>query len=167
MQKKGIYKEFFDEIIPLSIFALKVYPNTYKVKPILGNQGYDAIVTDTHGKFIEYIELTFPHDGQRNAKDAKLIVSRGIGECHGDSPGEDIERLWQFIQKTCLEKAKKDYSNCTLVIVIDFLPPSKQNRRLYSQKINQVKTRVQSISFKAKRVFLLLLEQHKIFKIHG
>lgn len=167
MQKKGIYKEFFDEIIPLSIFALKVYPNTYKVKPILGNQGYDAIVTDTHGKFIEYIELTFPHDGQRNAKNAKLIVSRGYGKCDVYSPGEDIERLFPFIQKTCLEKAKKDYSKHTLVIVIDFLPPSNQDRRLYLQKINQVKTLVQSTSFKAKRVFLLLLEQHKIIEIHG
>lgn len=167
MQKKGIYKEFFDEIIPLSIFALKVYPNTYKVKPILGNQGYDAIVTDTHGKFIEYIELTFPHDGQRNAEDAKLIASRDYGNIHVYSPGEDIERLCQFIQKTCLAKAEKDYSNCTLVIVIAFLPPSKQHHRLYSQKINQVKTLVQSISFKAKRVFLLLLEQHKIVQVYG
>lgn len=167
IQKKGIYKEFFDEIIPLSIFALKIYPNTYKIKPILGNQAYDAIVTDTHGKFIEYIELTFPHDGQRDAKDAKLIISRGYGKCHVYSPGEDIERLCQFIQKTCSEKAKKNYSNCTLVIVIAFLPPSKQDHRLYSQKINQVETLVQSISFKAKRVFLLLLEQYKILKVHG
>lgn len=63
MQKKGIYKEFFDELIPLSIFALK--------------------------------------------------VSRGYGNCHVYSPGEDIERLCQFIQKTCLEKAEKDYCNYT------------------------------------------------------
>lgn len=167
IQKKGIYKEFFDEISPLSIFALKIYPNRYKIKPILGNQGYDAVVTDNHGNFIEYVELTFPHDGQRDAKDAKLIVLRGYGKCHAYSPGEDIERLCQFIQKTCSEKAKKDYSNCTLVIVIAFLPPSRQGPRLYSQKINQVVTLVLAIPFKAKSVFLLLLEQRKILKVHG
>jgi hypothetical protein len=47
IQRKGIYNVFIKEIIPLSIFALKAYSNTHRVEPILGNQGYDAIVRDT------------------------------------------------------------------------------------------------------------------------
>ncbi|HBR16494.1 MAG TPA: hypothetical protein DD725_02630 [Deltaproteobacteria bacterium] len=47
IQRKGIYNIFIKEIVPLSIFALKAYPNTYSVQPILGNQGYDAIVRDS------------------------------------------------------------------------------------------------------------------------
>ena len=46
MQKKGLHKEFLDEIAPLCAFAELEYPDTYKVSPIIGNQGYDAIVYD-------------------------------------------------------------------------------------------------------------------------
>jgi len=167
IQRQGIYNVFIKEIIPLSIFALKTYPNTCRVEPILGNQGYDAIVRDTHGNIIDYVELTFPDDWESEAKDAKLVVSRGYGKCDVYAPGEDIERLCKFIQDVCLKKAKKDYSNCTLVIVIAFWGPSKQFRNLYSREIRKVITHVQSVSFKAKRVFLLLLEQHKILKVYG
>ena len=167
IQRKGIYNVFIKEIVPLSIFALKVYPNTCRVEPKLGNQDYDAIVRDTYGKIIDYVELTFPGDWEDEAKDAKLIVSRGYGKYHGYSPGEDIERLGKFIQAVCLKKSKMDYSNRTLVIVIAFLTPSKQHRLLYSRKIREILTQVRSISFKAKRVFLLLLEQHKILKVYG
>ncbi len=169
IQRKGIYNVFIKEIVPLSIFALKAYPNTCYVEPILSNQAYDAIVRDTHGHIIDYVELTFPDDWEAEAKDAKLIVSLEYGKCDVYPPGEDIERLCKFIQYVCLKKAKNDYSNCTLVIVIiviDFWPAPKQFRHLYSHKIKQVLTQVQSISFKAKRVFLLLLEQHKIFKVY-
>jgi hypothetical protein len=167
IQRKGIYNVFIKEIVPLSIFALKAYPNTCRVEPRLGNQDYDTIVRDTHGNIIDYVELTFPGDWEDEAKDAKLIVSRGYGKYHGYSPGQDIERLSKFIRAACLKKAKNDYSNRTLVVVIAFLTPSKQHRLLYSRKIKQILTQLRSISFKAKRVFLLLLEQHKILEVYG
>ena len=167
IQRKGIYNVFIKEIVPLSVFALRAYSNTCRVEPKLGNQDYDAIVRDAHGNIIDYVELTFPGDWKAEAKDAKLIVSRGYGKYHGYSPGEDVERLRKFIQAICLKKAKKDYSNRTLVIVIAFLTPSKQFRLLYSRKMRQILTQVQSISFKAKRVFLLLVEQHKILEVYG
>lgn len=167
IQRKGIYNVFIKEIVPLSIFALKAYPNTCLVEPQLGNQGYDAIIRDSHGNIIDYIELTFPDDWEAEAKDAKLVVSQGVGTCDVYSPGEDIDRLCKFIQDVCLKKAKNDYSDCTLVIVIAFCPPFKQFHSLYSRKIRQVLTQVQSFSFKAKRVFLLLLEQQKILKVYG
>ncbi|MBI5675775.1 MAG: hypothetical protein HZC48_08145 [Nitrospirae bacterium] len=163
--RKGIYNYFIKEIVPLSIFALKAYPNSYRVELIHGNQRYDAIVRDSCGNVIDYVELTFPDDWKAEANDAKLIVSRGYGKFDSHSPGEDIDRLGKFIHDVCLKKAKKDYSDCSLVIVIAFWPPSERERHLYSRKIRQILTQVQSISFKAKRVFLLLLEQHKILKV--
>jgi len=33
--KKGLYKEFLDEMVPLSIFAQKFYPENYEIQPIL------------------------------------------------------------------------------------------------------------------------------------
>jgi len=167
IQRKGIYNVFIKEIIPLSIFALKAYPNTYRVEPMLGNQGYDAIVRDTHGNVIDYVELTFPGNWEAEAKDAKLVISRGIGKGDMYPPGENVDRLYKFIQKTCEAKSKKDYSNCTLVIVLDFTQPSKQHRRLYLQKIRKVLAQLQSISFKSKRVFLLILPFRKVLKVYG
>jgi hypothetical protein len=110
---------------------------------------------------------TFPGDWEAEAKDAKLAVSQGYGKCDVYSPGEDVDRLCKFIQKTCESKAKKDYSNCTLVIVIGFTQPSKQHRRLYLQKIRKILAQLQSISFKAKSVFLLILPFRKVLKVYG
>ncbi|MBM4331464.1 MAG: hypothetical protein FJ117_09635 [Deltaproteobacteria bacterium] len=165
IQRKGLYNVFIKEIVPLSVFALKAYENSCTVQPVLGNQGYDAIVKDNNGNIVEYIELTFPDDWKSEAEDAKLVVSQGYGQTDVFSPGADIDRLSTFIQDICMKKSQKDYSGCTLVIVIDFWPVSKQFCSLYSQKIKEVIARVQAFSFKAKRVFLLLLEQHKIIRI--
>jgi hypothetical protein len=95
-----------------------------------------------------------------------LLYRGGYGNTDVYEPGEDVERLSNFLQAVCLKKAMKDYSDCTLVIVIDFLPIHKKFRALYTKKIQQLLDQVQSISFKAKRVFLLLLEQHKIYKVY-
>ena len=165
IQRKGLYNVFIKEIVPLSVFALKAYENSCSVQPILGNQGYDAIVKDTEGNIIDFVELTFPDDWKSEAEDANRVVSRGYGNTDVFNPGEDIDRLSIFIQDICLKKAQKDYSDCTLVIVIEFWPISKQFRALYSRKIQEVITNVQAFSFKAKRVFLLLLEQHEIIRI--
>jgi hypothetical protein len=166
IQRKGLYNVFIKEIVPLSIFSLKAYPNSWRVEPVLGNQGYDAIVRDQQGNIVDYVELTFPDDWEAESRDAKLISSRGYGACDVSAPGADVERLYKFIQAVCLKKAQKDYSNCTLVIVIAFWPPPKQFRALYMRKVRAAVNQVRTFSFKAKRVFLLLLEQHKIIEVH-
>jgi hypothetical protein len=165
IQRRGLYNVFIKEIVPLSVFALKIYDNSYTVEPILGNQGYDAIVKDKGGNIIDYVELTFPDDWKSEAEDANLVVSRGGGKTNVFSPGDDIDGLSKFIHDICLKKAQKDYSDCTLVIVIDFWPVSKQFRKLYSRKIKEVTKNIQAFAFKAKRVYLLLLEQHKVITI--
>jgi hypothetical protein len=167
MRRKGLYNVFIKEIVPLSVFALKAYPNSHRVQPVLGNQGYDAIIKDMEGKIVDFVELTFPDDWKAEAVDANLTISRGYGKCDVFNPGDDIDRLFKFIQHVCLKKAGIDYSDCTLVIVINFLPAPKQFRKLYSQKIQQLLTNVESTSFTAKRVCLLLLEQHKIIGMNN
>ncbi len=165
IQRRGLYNVFIKEIVPLSVFALKKYENSCTVEPVLGNQGYDAIVKDDRGNIIDFVELTFPDDWKSEAEDAKLIVTRGHGKTDVFSPGGDIDRLSKFIHDICVKKAQKDYSDCTLVIVIDFWPVSNQFRTLYSQKIQEVTKNIQAVAFKAKRVCLLLLEQHKVITI--
>ena len=38
--KKGLYKQFQEEIMPLSLYGIIKYPPTYTIQPVLGNQGF-------------------------------------------------------------------------------------------------------------------------------
>jgi hypothetical protein len=49
--------------MPLGSFSVWAYPENYKIKPILGNQGYDALVYNDKGQEVDRVEITRPHDG--------------------------------------------------------------------------------------------------------
>jgi len=86
MRRVGLYKVFTDEIIPLSLFALRVYPTTYSVQPVIGNQGYDALVKNKRGRIVDHLEITWPQYGKRKSDDALMIVRRGYGDIDVYSP---------------------------------------------------------------------------------
>lgn len=157
LQKKGLHKEFLDELIPLSSFAILAYPNSYQVRPVLGNQGYDAIVVDENGNEMDRVEITAPHDGKAASDDAKLVVNRGYGMVSVGEPGHDFEQLFGPVLETCCKKSLKDYSECSLVISIAPLPPFTGFEARYEQQIAAMVSEIAKIEFKAKRVFLLIL----------
>lgn len=162
--KKGIYKVFSDEIIPLSIFCLKNYPNTYWVKPVIGNQGYDAIIEDNKGRVIEYVELTIPHDGATDADDSRLVVKRTYGKTDVYKPGENLTRMFSTIIKTCNKKSLKDYSDCSLVVIVNFITVSNQEK-LYLTHIDDLINKIKTIPFKANKVYLLVMPYRKLFSV--
>jgi hypothetical protein len=155
MEKKGIYKVFLDEIIPLSVFALRVYPENSRVKPVLGNQGYDALILNESGTEVDRIELAFPQDGSAKAKDARDVRRVGYSGLHIYDPGGNVAELVPRILQTCERKARNDYSDCTLVVIVDFVPPFAAHRHLYDMAIAELASRVKRIRFRAKRLFLL------------
>lgn len=157
IQKKGWYKEFVDEIIPLSRFAEQRYPETYRIKPVLGSQGYDALVFDETGTEVDRVEITRPHDGAAKAIDARLVVNRGISRVRVQDQGEDFNELIPFVVRTCESKAQKDYANCTLVVAIDFQPPIAEYETCYEEQVRNLIDKLRQIEFKAKRAFLLIL----------
>ncbi len=106
--KQGFYKEFLDEIIPLSLFCIKHYPDNYRITPIIGNQGYDAIVKDVYGNIVDYLEITSPCDGFKEAKNSKLVVERGIGEIEIYDFGDPFKDLFPFIINSCKKKYQGD-----------------------------------------------------------
>jgi len=162
IQKKGLYKEFLDELIPLSCFALLAYPDNYKVQLILGNQGYDAKVFDETGKEVDRIEITIPHNGAAEAKDARLIVDRGYGQIVMSDTGTDFAAMFQYVRDTCRKKAQKDYGNYTLVVAIELMPPFQSFKLQYEQKIKELVSEMAQIKFNAKRVFLLVIPDRVI-----
>ncbi len=169
--KKGIYKVFVDEIIPLSLFCIKIYPDNYKISPKLGNQGYDAIVKDENGKIFECLELTAPHDGRKAANEAKLVVERGYGNPLVYSPGSDLEDMFSIIMDTFEKKLKKDYSNCSFVIVIDFYPPLEGEKTIYVQLLKELKKKILKKIFTVKKtnfkkIYLLAIGLEMVEKIY-
>lgn len=155
--KKGLYKQFLDELVPLSCFALRAYPETWEIQWVAGNQAFDALVFNENGRESDRIDITTPHDGETEARDARLVVSRGYGSIHIGTPGDEVESLVPHMLRTCKEKAKKDYSDCTLVIAINPEPSFESTRTLRERQIRAIADRVAVVSFKAKRAFLVVL----------
>ncbi|MBE3128076.1 MAG: hypothetical protein IMZ60_00145 [Actinobacteria bacterium] len=169
MQKKGIYKVFVDEIIPLSLFCIKIYPDNYKILPKLGNQGYDAIVKDENGKIFEYVEITAPHDGRKAANVAKLAVKNGIAlnTLRDYNSGSDLIDMFSIIMDVCEKKSKKDYSNCSLVIDIDFSPPFEEEKTKYAQLVKELEKKILKMKFNVKKIYLLIIPLEMVKKIYG
>ena len=169
MLKKGIYKVFVDEIIPLSLFCIKIYPDNYKILPKLGNQGYDTIVKDGDGKIFEHLEITTPHDGFKAANDAKLTVERGYGNTFSRdyNSGSDLKDMFSIIMRICKKKAKKDYNDCSLVIVIDFSPPFEEEKTKYVQLVEELEKKILKMKFNVKKIYLLIIPLDMVKKIYG
>ena len=168
MQKEGIYKFFLQEVIPLSIFCLKQYSNNHSIQPVIGNQGYDAVVRNERGRVIDYIEVTLPHDGASRNKNVRLVVSRGYSETGVqdiDDIGEDLTRMFPSVLKTCKDKSRIDYSDCTLVVVVEFIQPDPENEKLYTDRLKQLIDRIRDISFRAKRVYVLAVPFKRVFTV--
>ena len=66
--REGIMKPIMDEVYPIAMFAVKKYGETeeVKIKPKIGSQNYDAIVTDYSCSPPEenYLEVTLAHEGE-------------------------------------------------------------------------------------------------------
>lgn len=156
MQKCGLYKEFLDEIEPLSYFAILQYPNTHSVEPVLGNQGYDAVIYDADGQIVDRVELTKPYDGATAATDAREVIKHGFGGIRVHDPGDETEVLLPIIERTCRSKAQKDYSDATLVFVIPALPPLSGFEDRFEAQLSRIKASLASPTYRAKRVFMLV-----------
>jgi len=68
--REGLAKPLMEEVYPLAIFGWRKFGNTDQIlmQPIIGNQSYDAIVTDLRSKPASesYIEITQSHEGEND-----------------------------------------------------------------------------------------------------
>ena len=67
---KELAKQFEEEVYPLALFGQRKYGDTDQIlmQPIIGNQSYDAVVTDLRSKPASesYIEITQSHEGEND-----------------------------------------------------------------------------------------------------
>ena len=166
MLKRGYYKEFLNEVEPLCRFAEAAYPLTYKVQPILGNQGYDAVVFDAQGNEVEKLEFANPHDGAAMAESARQVVARGYSDLQVIDHTEVLEELIPFFEATAKAKSLKDYGGITLVFSLaapESLPGVEASFELQLVRICSI---IAANRFRAKRV-LLYVPPGRIIPIDG
>lgn len=153
--RRGYYKEFLDEVVPLARFTLHLYDNSHTIEPVLGNQGFDAIVRDSKGCIVDKIEIANPIDGASISAIAREVAQKGYGGIMVYDPGEEIEELIPIIERTAQSKATKDYSDTTVVFNISALPPFKGFEAQHEEQIARIRNILVQSGFNAKRIFLM------------
>ena len=159
MMKQGYYKEFLDEVVPLAAFAVRAYPPDYEAIPILGNQGYDAVVYDQSGKEVDKVEIANPIDGRVAAKTAASVVETGSGGLRVGDPGDDTEELIPIIERVAEKKSLKDYSDATVVFNVAALPPFEGFEARHEEQMVRIRDALAAKAFRAKRICILLPSQ--------
>lgn len=89
--KRGLFKEFADEIIPLSVYMVHRHINDLLTtcKPVLGGQPYDAVLNiNREGQTSRHkIEITYAIDGyQESLRMEKLGRDRSVSALRSLSP---------------------------------------------------------------------------------
>jgi hypothetical protein len=153
--RRGYYKEFLDEVVPLSRFAAQAYPETYTIQPVLGNQGYDAIIRSADGQIVEMVEIANPINGEYVAATARDVAAHGIGGLRVGDPGDDTEELLAIIERTASKKALRDYSDATVVFNVSALPPFEGFELRHEEQIERIRRTLYAAGLKAKRVYVL------------
>lgn len=153
--RRGYYKEFLDEVVPLARFAAQVYDESYTIQPVVGNQGYDAIVRAPDGGIVDKIEIANPIDGATVAETAREVAQRGIGGFRVGDPGDEVEDLIPIIERVAKKKATKDYSDATVVFNVSALPPFKGFEARHEEQVSRIREVLSRAGFTAKRVFIL------------
>jgi len=76
---EGLMKQFEEEVYPLALFGQRKYGDTNEIlmQPIIGNQGYDAAITDLRSEPAResYVEITQAHEGENDYL-FRLVLSR-------------------------------------------------------------------------------------------
>lgn len=153
IRKRGPYKRFLDEVVPLSLYSRVEYSDEFRLLPVKGNQPYDAAVFDAFDREIERIEIAVPHDGEWEAKDARLLLERGYGRARVWGPGEDINELRPFVMATAAKKALIGYDDATtLVFVLSVMPFDAAHDHPREATLNSLVADLGRVCFSAGRV---------------
>lgn len=123
------YKPFWEEILPLSVFCKFHYPaDDVFVKPVIGNQGFDAEVYDEQENLITKIEIKWPRDGESEREEAQCIKKQGWVARVFEDNEYNANVLAPIITKTLEDLNKHDYSDCILLIALDLFPISLSHK---------------------------------------
>jgi len=149
--QKGLVKQLMEEIGPLAIFGMHKYADNNQIllQPVIGNQPYDAVVTDLRTKPASqtYIEITQSHEGENNYWRRCELLKKGYVPSYAPviktdtkktkmqvsippeatSVEERVKSELERILAAAKGKEGKDYpANTSLIILFDDTPPFQE-----------------------------------------
>jgi len=154
--KKGIYRKYLQEYIPLFYYALTSY-GIYKEIKIAGNMNndnFDGRILE-NGVEIEKIELSFPIEGKRENEEAKQLNEKGISNVYEFSTTKESAYL-DLVFLKAEEKSTKDYSESTLIITLDLWPYFSLDDIDDMSTIYDFRDRLKTLKYIAKKVILFI-----------
>lgn len=169
--RQGLFKEFIEEIYPLSLFfELKYYGKNEKCCPIIGNQGYDAVIENQDGSIIEYVELTWPIDGQRSSFRWKQLNTIGHTELEIWGYKDNTKRMEivNIILEIAEKKSIRDYDyleGSSLVFIMNTAPYFGMRTLDHQEEIDLLLTKLKQIKFQTNMVYLLLLPRGELIQV--
>ena len=144
----GLAKQLMEEVYPLALFGVRKFGDTNQVlmQPVIGNQSYDAVVTDLRTKPASqsYIEITQSHEGENDYLRSLVLLEKGYVPKYApviktgtkktqmqvsippeaNSVEGRIKNELERIIAAAKRKAGKDYpANTSLIIIFDDAPP--------------------------------------------
>lgn len=169
--KKDIFKVLIEEFYPFSVFCIEKY-NDQNVKcfPVVGNQGYDAIIETEDGGLKETVEFTWPIYGQKEHFECKQLNENGhtavdVWDFHNNSKRLEII---EHIVNTAHKKALKDYNHpegSSLVFVLNIAPHFGMHEVECKDDIKILTERLKKINFKVRSVYILLLPIRELIEV--
>lgn len=138
---EGLAKQLMEEVYPLAIFGRHKFGDTDRIllEPVIGNQSYDAIVTDLRTKpnTQSYVEITQSHEGENDYLRRLVLQKQGCIFMPSDviktgtkktglkvsvkpnvNSGEIAENELNRIVDAAKRKAGKDYPTGTSLIIV-------------------------------------------------
>jgi len=166
-RKNGLYKVFVDEVMPLAQAADHLCEPEDRLKPVLGNQGYDVIILGPTGSLKGKIEIAKPYNGKSDAIDAHLIDKQGYGQFKVHDLGAELDKVATLILDVAKAKSLKDYSDCILLIVGVIPPPFDCEIEGLEQAAALLCDELKQITYIANRVVLVLPTLKKCYLIQA
>ena len=146
--QKGLAKQLVEEIVPLAFFGKHKFGDTDQVllRSVIGNQNYDAVVTDLRTKpdYQSYLEITQSHEGESDYWRRCELLKKGYVPKYAPviktrtkktkmqvsippqatSVTERVKNELKRILCAAKRKEGKDYpTNTSLIIFFDDMPP--------------------------------------------
>ncbi len=166
--KKGRYKEFLEEFYPLYCFSKsKRCKEASRMKIVIGNQGYDAVINYEDGSEEKY-EITGYQDGKWDFINAKSLNESGIGVVSVNWTNSIDEKQDYYLKKildNAKNKAQKDYSDINIIIVVDTYLHFEIFDQDSSAFIIDLIHKISHVGIKAKNIFLLRLRDQDLNEV--
>lgn len=166
--KKGLFKEFLEEFYPLYCFSQSRFcDKESKLKIVLGNQGYDAILINPEGKEIK-LEFTSYIDGKWKYEDALTINSRGYGNIRFSDHKDLSSRSLDYLEKILLNvknKSDKSYVGISIVFIVNTFDYFEVYNNDSQQFVNLIMYEIGKINFRSDTIYLMVMNDKNISEI--